>query len=187
MLVTILLLIFTVVVLPIVSFYFGTPLSDIQHSILVDHMVYVVGAVVAYCFLVGELTRNNSQVDKLWSIIRIPYVWIIAYNTDFEPRILLMAFLVSIWAVRLTYNFARRGGYSWKIWTGEEDYRWAILRAKPEFQSQWKWSAFNLFFISAYQMALILFFTLPALKAMESNIPIGIFVLYLGLSHSFLI
>ena len=85
-----------------------------------------------------------------------------------------MAFLVSIWAVRLTYNFARRGGYSWKIWTGEEDYRWAILRAKPEFQSQWKWSAFNLFFISAYQMALILFFTLPTLKAMESNIPIGI-------------
>ena len=85
-----------------------------------------------------------------------------------------MAFLVSIWAVRLTYNFARRGGYSWKIWTGEEDYRWSILRNKPEFQSQWKWSAFNLFFISAYQMGLILFFTLPALKAMESNIPIGI-------------
>tara|TARA_B110001450_G_C17466537_1_gene418443 strand:- start:122 stop:781 length:660 start_codon:yes stop_codon:yes gene_type:complete len=85
-----------------------------------------------------------------------------------------MAFLVSIWAVRLTYNFARRGGYSWKIWTGEEDYRWSILRAKPEFQSQWKWSAFNFFFISAYQMGLILFFTLPALKAMESNIPIGI-------------
>jgi len=59
MLVTVLLLIFTVVVLPIVSFYFGTPLSPMQHSILVDHMVYVVGAVVAYCFLVGELTRTN--------------------------------------------------------------------------------------------------------------------------------
>ena len=65
MLITILLLLFTIVALPIISFYFGTPLSDLQHQILVDHMVYVVGAVIAYCFLVGEITRNNSQVDKL--------------------------------------------------------------------------------------------------------------------------
>jgi steroid 5-alpha reductase family enzyme len=171
---TVLFLIFTIIIVPILTFNFDVPLTELQQSTLKTLLgVYAIAAGV--CFIVSSATKNYSQVDKLWSIIPIPYVWIIAYNTDFEPRILLMAFLVSIWAVRLTYNFARRGGYSWKIWTGEEDYRWAILRAKPEFQSQWKWSAFNLFFISAYQMALILFFTLPALKAMESNIPIGIF------------
>ena len=171
---TVLFLIFTLIIVPILTFNFDVPLTELQQSTLKTLLgVYAIAAGV--CFIVSSATKNYSQVDKLWSIIPIPYVWIIAYNTDFEPRILLMAFLVSIWAVRLTYNFARRGGYSWKIWTGEEDYRWAILRAKPEFQSQWKWSAFNLFFISAYQMALILFFTLPALKAMESNIPIGIF------------
>lgn len=171
---TVLFLIFTLIIVPILTFNFDVPLTELQQSTLKTLLgVYAIAAGV--CFIVSSATKNYSQVDKLWSIIPIPYVWIIAYNTDFEPRILLMAFLVSIWAVRLTYNFARRGGYSWKIWTGEEDYRWAVLRAKPEFQSQWKWSAFNLFFISAYQMALILFFTLPALKAMESNIPIGIF------------
>ena len=171
---TVLFLIFTLIIVPILTFNFDVPLTELQQSTLKTLLgVYAIAAGV--CFIVSSATKNYSQVDKLWSIIPIPYVWIIAYNTDFEPRILLMAFLVSIWAVRLTYNFARRGGYSWKIWTGEEDYRWAILRAKPEFQSQWKWSAFNLFFISAYQMALILFFTLPTLKAMESNIPIGIF------------
>ena len=170
---TVLFLIFTLIIVPILTFNFDVPLTELQQSTLKTLLgVYAIAAGV--CFIVSSATKNYSQVDKLWSIIPIPYVWIIAYNTDFEPRILLMAFLVSIWAVRLTYNFARRGGYSWKIWTGEEDYRWAILRAKPEFQSQWKWSTFNLFFISAYQMALILFFTLPALKAMESNIPIGI-------------
>jgi len=170
---TVLFLIFTLIIVPILTFNFDVPLTELQQSTLKTLLgVYAIAAGV--CFIVSSATKNYSQVDKLWSIIPIPYVWIIAYNTDFEPRILLMAFLVSIWAVRLTYNFARRGGYSWKIWTGEEDYRWAILRAKPEFQSQWKWSAFNFFFISAYQMALILFFTLPALKAMESNIPIGI-------------
>jgi steroid 5-alpha reductase family enzyme len=170
---TVLFLIFTLIIVPILTFNFDVPLTELQQSTLKTLLgVYAIAAGV--CFIVSSATKNYSQVDKLWSIIPIPYVWIIAYNTDFEPRIVLMAFLVSIWAVRLTYNFARRGGYSWKIWTGEEDYRWAILRAKPEFQSQWKWSTFNLFFISAYQMALILFFTLPALKAMESNIPIGI-------------
>ena len=170
---TVIFLIFTLIIVPILTFNFDVPLTELQQSTL-KTLLCVYGIAAGLCFIVSSATKNYSQVDKLWSIIPIPYVWIIAYNTDFEPRITLMAFLVSIWAVRLTYNFARRGGYSWKIWTGEEDYRWAILRAKPEFQSQWKWSAFNLFFISAYQMALILFFTLPTLKAMESNIPIGI-------------
>jgi steroid 5-alpha reductase family enzyme len=170
---TVIFLIFTLIIVPILTFNFDVPLTELQQSTL-KTLLCVYGIAAGLCFIVSSATKNYSQVDKLWSIIPIPYVWIIAYNTDFEPRIVLMAFLVSIWAVRLTYNFARRGGYSWKIWTGEEDYRWAILRAKPEFQSQWKWSAFNLFFISAYQMALILFFTLPTLKAMESNIPIGI-------------
>ena len=170
---TVLFLIFTLIIVPILTFNFDVPLTELQQSTL-KTLLCVYGIAAGICFIVSSATKNYSQVDKLWSIIPIPYVWVIAYNTDFEPRIVLMAFLVSIWAVRLTYNFARRGGYSWKIWTGEEDYRWAILRDKPEFQSQWKWSAFNLFFISAYQMALILFFTLPALKAMESNIPIGI-------------
>ena len=170
---TVIFLIFTLIVVPILTFNFDVPLTELQQSTL-KTLLGVYGIAAGLCFVVSSVTKNYSQVDKLWSIIPIPYVWIIAYNTDLEPRIVLMAFLVSIWAVRLTYNFARRGGYSWKIWTGEEDYRWAVLRAKPEFQSQWKWSAFNLFFISAYQMALILFFTLPALKAMESNIPIGI-------------
>jgi steroid 5-alpha reductase family enzyme len=72
----------------------------------------------------------------------------------------------------LTYNFARRGGYSWRFWTGEQDYRWPVLKAKPEFAARWKWVLFNLFFISFYQMALILFFTLPALKSVGSG-PLG--------------
>jgi steroid 5-alpha reductase family enzyme len=140
MLITILLLIFTVIVLPLVSFYFGTPLTELQYSILVDHMTYVVGAVVAYCFIVGELTRNNSQVDKLWSIVPIYYVWHMAAVGGFTDRMVLMAVLVTIWGVRLTYNFARRGAYTWKFWAGEEDYRWEILRKRPGFSNKVIWA-----------------------------------------------
>jgi steroid 5-alpha reductase family enzyme len=80
-----------------------------------------------------------------------------------------MALLVSVWAIRLSYNFSRRGGYSIRIWEGNEDYRWAILQKKPELTAGWKWMLFNLFFISLYQMGLILLITLPAVRAMDGT------------------
>ena len=81
--------------------------------------------------------------------------------------LVLMAVLVSVWGLRLTYNFSRRGGYSIRFWTGEEDYRWAVLRAKPELTAKWRWMLFNFFFISLYQMGLILLITLPAVRSLE--------------------
>ena len=65
MLFTILILIFTVIVVPFVALNFGTDPTLLQWEIL-NQMTYVVGGVIAYCFIVGELTKNNSQVDKLW-------------------------------------------------------------------------------------------------------------------------
>jgi len=171
---TVLFLIFTLILVPIITFKFDVALTDLQYTTLIT-LLYVYGIAAGLCFIVSTITNNYSQVDKVWSIIPAPYTWIVAYQSDFEPRIVLMACLVTFWAIRLSYNFARRGGYSWKFWTGVEDYRWPILRAKPEFQAPWKWISFNFFFISGYQMGLILLFTLPALKAMESNIPLGIY------------
>ncbi|EJK46499.1 hypothetical protein THAOC_34828 [Thalassiosira oceanica] len=73
-------------------------------------------------------THNVSQVDKLWSVLPSIYAWMCVVDS----RTLLMALLSTIWSVRLTYNFHRRGGYSWPPWRGEEDYRWEILRTgKP--------------------------------------------------------
>jgi steroid 5-alpha reductase family enzyme len=169
MLLTILLLIFTVVCLPIVTFYFGTPLTILQEHILYDQMVWIVLGVIAYCFIVGELSENNSQVDKLWSIVPIYYAWHMAVMAGLSDRMLLMAVLVSIWGIRLTYNFARRGAYTWRFWAGEEDYRWEILRKRPGFSNQWVWAAFNLLFICGYQNTLIFLFTVPILTATSSS------------------
>ncbi|MDG2446634.1 MAG: DUF1295 domain-containing protein [Flavobacteriaceae bacterium] len=171
---TVLFLMFTLIIVPIITFNFDVALTNLQHETL-STLLWVYAIAAGLCFVVSTITNNYSQVDKVWSIIPAPYAWIIAYQSGFEARIVLMACLVTLWAIRLTYNFARRGGYSWKFWTGVEDYRWPILRAKPEFQAPWKWVSFNFFFISGYQMGLILLFTLPALKAMESNIPLGIY------------
>ena len=117
MLGTILLLIFTLIVVPLVSFYMGTPLNDIQFDVLQDTS-WIVGGVILYCFIVGELSRNNSQVDKLWSVVPIVYAWFMTIEGGFTPRMILMSTLVTIWGVRLTYNFARWGDYQWKFWAG---------------------------------------------------------------------
>jgi steroid 5-alpha reductase family enzyme len=173
MLITILLLIFTVIVLPIFSVYFGTPLNTLQVDVLWS-TIYIVIGVVAYTFIVGELTNNNSQVDKLWSVVPIIYVWNMFYQAYqhthvINERMLLMSILVTLWGIRLTYNFARRGAYQWRFWAGEEDYRWEVLRKRPGFNNRFVWMIFDLFFICSYQNVLIFLFTLPILATLATN------------------
>ena len=160
MLGTILVLILTVIVVPVFSFLYGTPLNSTQTAIL-DQLVWIVGGVVAYSFIVGQLSGNNSQTDKLWSIVPIYYVWHATWIAGMPEKMIFMSIIVSTWGARLTFNFARRGGFSWKFWSGEEDYRWEVLRQKPGFSNPWIWQAFDLFFICGYQHVLIFLFTIP--------------------------
>lgn len=154
----------TVILVPVAAWFFGTRPNDYQLQ-LIQSCAMVTLASIVYCFLVGELTGNNSQVDKLWSILPVIYAWIVARQVNYEPYVSLMAILASLWGARLTYNFSRRGAYRWKFWEGEEDYRWSILRQKPLFQKKWRWTLFNLGFICIYQNLLILLFTLPIVVA----------------------
>jgi len=161
---TIVALMVTIVVIPFIAFRFDDPLSALQNVVLTRLVIiYLVAALL--CFFVSTLSKNHSQVDKLWSTIPLAYVWIVTWESGFEPRLVLMAILVSAWGIRLTYNFSRRGGFSIRFWSGKEDYRWAVLRAKPELAAAWRWIIFNFLFISLYQMGLILLMTLPAVRS----------------------
>lgn len=166
MLRTILILLATLIALPFIAVHFDTPLNE-THWEALKTLVRVMLGVAISCFVISELTQNYSQVDKLWSLLPMLYVWIVAAQSDYSPRILLMASLVTIWGLRLSYNFWRRGGYHWIPWQGEEDYRWSILRQNPLLKSRLSWGLFNLFFISLYQNTLILLFTLPSLVAWQ--------------------
>lgn len=147
----------------------GVQLSSLQLETL-NILIIVCAISMAYCFIVGEITVNNSQMDKLWSILPIVYAWIIAYQGGMSVRLVVMAILVSLWGARLTFNFAKKGAYSIKFWSGEEDYRWIVLRKNPIFNRKWKWALFDLFFISIYQNVLVLAITLPLLATMESTV-----------------
>ena len=93
------------------------------------HRAFIfVNSTACVVLVVSALTKNVSQVDKMWSVLPAIYAWMCVVDS----RTLLMASLSTIWSARLTYNFHRRGGYSWPPWHGEEDYRWEILRTgKP--------------------------------------------------------
>ena len=157
---------------PLLYIFVGPALDPAQVETL-KVLLRICGGSALYCFVVGELTGNNSQMDKLWSLLPIAYTWVIAFKGGLALRLVVMACLATLWGARLTFNFARKGAYSLKFWEGEEDYRWKVLRAKKEFQPHWKWALFNLFFISIYQNALVLMTTFPALVLMGSDKPFG--------------
>lgn len=137
---------------------FATPLSAVITAAVV---------ISALCWIASLITRDTSWVDRIWSIAPVLYLWIFAGYTGFaDARLIVMAVLVTLWGARLTFNFARKGGYS-----GTEDYRWAVLRSRmPPAAFQ----AFNLFFIVIYQNALLVAITLPALTASEYPTSFGL-------------
>lgn len=120
--------------------------------------------VVSICFMVSEITGNYSQVDKLWSLLPPGYAWVTVAAFP-SARTVIMALLVTLWGLRLSYNFHRKGGYSIIPWKGEEDYRWKILRDNPALKGRLRFGLFNLLFISLYQNIIILLFTTPILMA----------------------
>jgi len=167
------LLVLSLIMCPLLYIYVGPALSPEQLDTL-KILGTVAACSAAFCFIVGELTGNNSQMDKLWSLLPIAYTWIIAIRGGLALRLVVMAILATLWGARLTFNFARKGAYKLKFWEGTEDYRWAVVRSGAPFKgNRIAWMLFDLFFISIYQNALVLMTTFPALVAMNSTAPFG--------------
>jgi steroid 5-alpha reductase family enzyme len=108
-------------------------------------------------FAFGLVTRDYSWVDRTWSTLPVGFAWFYAWRSGFAPAPLAAALLVTFWGARLTFNFARKGGYA-----GMEDYRWRYLRQK--IPNRFLWELFNLFFIAFFQLAVIFLFTYPVYR-----------------------
>lgn len=122
----------------------------------------LVGVFCIYAWVASLITGDTSQVDRLWSIVPVVYMWVFVFSAhQSKSRLILMAILVTTWGARLTFNFARKGGY-----TGVEDYRWAVLRSRMK---KWQFQLFNLFFIVLYQNCILVLITMPALMAYDNQ------------------
>jgi steroid 5-alpha reductase family enzyme len=114
-----------------------------------------------WCYLVSLISGNYSQVDKLWPIMPMVYAWYFVLEPVFsgrsdglDPRMTLMACCITLWGLRLTYNYARKGGYRWK----HEDYRWVIVRKNMGFVL---FQILNATFIAIIQNIIILWCVTP--------------------------
>ena len=142
--------------------------------------LWIFAGACAACWLLSVITREYSWVDRLWSIIPVVYVAVFAAAADFaDARLDMMLALVAAWGIRLTFNFARKGGYA----PGGEDYRWKVLRGR---MAGWQFQLFNLFFITIYQNVILLLICLPAYTALTHPRPFGLLdalatVVFLGL------
>ncbi|MGE4585080.1 MAG: DUF1295 domain-containing protein [Sphaerochaeta sp.] len=125
-------------------------------------------------FFFSLATDDYSWTDRLWSTLPIVYGWLYARWAGFSVPLLTAALLITLWGARLTFNFARRGGYS-----GEEDYRWSILHARISHPVLWM--LFNLLFIACYQQFLFIAFTGPLNLLIQPSRPEFSFLSYLAI------
>jgi steroid 5-alpha reductase family enzyme len=142
--------------------------------------LWILAGVCVATWLLSVLTREYSWVDRIWSIVPVAYVAVFAGHAGFrDARLDTMLALVALWGARLTFNFARKGGYA----PGGEDYRWQVLRGRLP---GWRFQVLNLFFITIYQNLILLLICLPALTALDHRTPFGVAdgvatVVFLGL------
>src|SRR5260370_27299779 len=129
--------------------------------------LWIYAGVCVVTWLASLVTNEHSWVDRIWSIIPVAYLAVFAGAAGFrDARLDTMFALVALWGIRLTFNFARKGGYA----PGGEDYRWKALRSR---MARWQFQLFNLFFITLYQNAILLLICLPAFTALDHPSPLA--------------
>ena len=111
------------------------------------------------CWVLSILTREYSWVDRLWSVVPAVYCLIVASDLEFQSvRVNVMTVLATVWGIRLTFNYALKGGY----WIGGEDYRWVYLRKQ---MSSLQFQLMNVMVVAIGQMAIVWLFTSPIHQA----------------------
>ncbi|KAK3900447.1 hypothetical protein C8A05DRAFT_45705 [Staphylotrichum tortipilum] len=112
----------------------------------------------AVLLVVAEINSNYSQVDRCWSIL--PTLFIAHFDAWARlsgisaQRIDAVLLFSTIWSIRLTFNYWRKGGYG----VGHEDYRWEIVRRQVP---KAVFHVFNWTFISFYQCILLYLISAP--------------------------
>jgi len=146
--------------------------KDLDSSMPFHNMVLLSLLIAAICWILSIITKEYSWIDRTWSTAPVVYVCYIAWYENFSNfRLNVMAGLITLWGIRLSYNFARKGGFSYDPTGKSEDYRWAVLREK---MGPILFQVFNITFIAPYQSVLILWFCAPVHAAwINKSTPFG--------------
>lgn len=140
--------------------YIYSLFTNLANDELFQIIIIIISVLSFFCWLISIINDNYSQVDRIWSIAPVVYTWVITGYTIFKlkecnARLIIAAILLTLWGIRLTYNFYRKGGYH----PGGEDYRWPFIR---QYVNVILFQIFNVFFIAIYQNILLFAIASPA-------------------------
>ena len=115
---------------------------------------------VALAWVVTLVTGDCCEwMDRLWSLCPPVYCLLVAIAGGFDvARVNLMTALVILWGARLTYNFARKGGFR----KGGADYRWGVVKERIG-PTKFLW--LNIAFVAPSQLLIVWLFTSPVHQA----------------------
>ncbi|KAG2177836.1 hypothetical protein INT43_003083, partial [Umbelopsis isabellina] len=143
-----------------------TPESVLQSYTTLDPLISALGFASVFAsvhWILALLTSNYSQVDKCWSLLPVFYSWHFSIHDylvrgQVHPRLILATSLITFWGMRLTYNFARKGGYRFS----DQDYRWPYMQKKI---GKLGMELLNITFIAPMQNVLLLAMAVPVYVA----------------------
>lgn len=152
---------------------FGDVLKDLPFANYcstgsVDYAFLWSMVIATLCFALTKLTNEYSWVDRIWPLLPIGYGVHYLYHQQhcrqipIATRQIIMLTITTLWGIKHTFNFARKGGFK----SGGEDYRWSYIR------QNYHWilvELLNFFFIAYYQIILIQWFATPIHFAHEKT------------------
>ncbi len=123
---------------------------------------------IVFCGVAAIVLRGNVLLDRLWSLCPPIFCLLVVASDGFDSaRINLMTLLVLVWTARLTFNFARKGGYR----RGGGDYRWVVVEERF---GTLRFRIANVLFIVPSQLLLVWLFTSPIHQAwLSPEAPLG--------------
>ena len=141
--------------------------------------IYAIGAIVIFgmmvvLWLLSLWLKDSSIVDIFWGVGFVITAWVYFYLTPdgFMARKMLIAFLASIWGLRLSFYILIRN------WGHGEDFRYQKWRQESG-RNWWWFSFFKVFALQGFLMWIISF---PLLAAQISSLPARLIWLdFLGL------
>lgn len=158
------------------DFGFGTLIGDyifLSFFVLCNTIALIV-------WVLTLITGKHSFMDQLWPILPSVYTWLfVSAALFFNPsknesisigsalkdikqpaliRILIIAFFLTAWSVRLTFIFWRRGYYKWSF----EDHRWDHIKKKYNYpEKKLAFHIFNFVFMAILQNWILFGYALP--------------------------
>jgi steroid 5-alpha reductase family enzyme len=139
-----------------------------EHPILVAAAADLAATIAIFGF--SRAFRNSSFYDAYWSVAPIAiafYWWLSAPESGADPvRRFLVLFLVSLWGIRLTANWAR----GWRG-LGHQDWRYTNLQEQTG-RAYW---AVSLFGIHLFPTVMVFLGCLPLFPALAGPVrPFGV-------------